>query len=201
MLGWLEVKGLPEANLPRRVTFLSHAPTAAVAQAAFPADEAVDPRQLAKIGALGWVAPRAHRVYAGPERRTRETASALGLQPQISAELRELGYGRWQGRAMEQIHASEPEGIAQWLTDATAAPHGGESIAQLTMRVEGWLGHLPAGHTVAVTHPALIRAAVLLALRAPAPSFWRVEIAPLTLTDLRQSGTHWTVRCSGCRLA
>jgi broad specificity phosphatase PhoE len=53
---------------------------------------------------------------------------------------------------------------------------------------------------IAVTHPSVIRAAIVHALRIPAQAFWRFDIAPLTLTDLRFSRNTWTLRCVSCAL-
>lgn len=55
-------------------------------------------------------------------------------------------------------------------------------------------------HTIGVTHPAVIRAAIVYALRLPSQNFWRFDIAPLTLTDLRFSRDQWTLRSVGCAL-
>jgi broad specificity phosphatase PhoE len=75
------------------------------------------------------------------------------------------------------------------------APHGGESIVELIDRVATWLTqHGDAGKTVAVTHPAVIRAAILAALDAPPKSFWRIDIAPVSQTVLHHRDGAWTVR-------
>ena len=47
---------------------------------------------------------------------------------------------------------------------------------------------------VAVTHPAIIRAAILVALDAPPKSFWRIDIAPVSRTVLHFRGHAWTLR-------
>ena len=49
------------------------------------------------------------------------------------------------------------------------------------------------GTIVAVTHGAWIRGAVQLALEAPACSFWRVDVAPASLTELRRRERGWLV--------
>ena len=66
----------------------------------------------------------------------------------------------------------------------------------LLTRVRGRLDTLaPTGqHVTAVTHPAVIRAAVLLTLDAPPKSFWRIDIAPLSRTVLHNRGHAWTLR-------
>jgi broad specificity phosphatase PhoE len=40
---------------------------------------------------------------------------------------------------MDEVQAEEPEGIIAWLTDPSAAPHGGESIENLIDRVGLWM--------------------------------------------------------------
>jgi broad specificity phosphatase PhoE len=55
-------------------------------------------------------------------------------------------------------------------------------------------------NTIAVTHPAVIRAAIVHAMQLPPTTFWRFDVAPLSLTDLRFSGRVWSVRCAGCSL-
>ena len=47
---------------------------------------------------------------------------------------------------------------------------------------------------MAVTHPAVIRAAILVALDAPPKSFWRIDIAPVSRTVLHFRGQAWTLR-------
>jgi broad specificity phosphatase PhoE len=184
-----------------RLTLISHAPTQAQRRAAFPADESLDEQEFAKITALGWQAPRAQRIWSAPERQTQQTAQALGLSPAIALELRDCDYAAWCGRKLDELQTTDPAGIVAWLTDASASPHGGESIVDLINRVGRWLDEQrDAGHTLAVTHPAVIRGAIVHALQAPARAFWRIDIAPLSLTDLRFNGMVWTVRSTACPL-
>jgi len=46
---------------------------------------------------------------------------------------------------------------------------------------------------VAVTHPAVIRAAILLALDIPPKSFWRIDIAPVSQTVMHFRKGCWTL--------
>jgi broad specificity phosphatase PhoE len=184
-----------------RLTFISHAATHAQRLAAFPLDEALDEKQIAEIAALGWNAPKAQQVWSGPERRAQQTAQALGLSPATAVELRDCDYGEWSGRTLSDIELENSEGIVAWLTDPSEAPHGGESIVNLIGRVGRWLDDRgDSGHSIVVTHPAVIRSAIVHALRAPAQAFWRIDIAPLSLTDLRFNGKHWTLRSAACAL-
>jgi broad specificity phosphatase PhoE len=201
MVGFLEVTALKQPDLPGRITFISHGPTAAVRKAAFPLDEPIALRELEKLRSIGWIPPRVHQVYAGPEQRTRQTAKALGFDPILSVELKDLDYCSWRGKSLDEVQSTDPQGVVRWLTDVGAAPHSGESVASLLARIERWLtGQNGSGHTLAFTHPAVIRAAILLTLQAPAQSFWRIDIPPVSITDLRWNGRLWSLRSSGCPL-
>lgn len=202
MVGFFGGDALREPYLLGRITFISHAATAAVRRAAFPLDEPIEPRELEKLRSIGWIPPRVRQVYAGPEQRTRQTAMAMGLDPILSAELKDLDYSSWRGKSLDEVQSTDPDGVRRWLTDIDAAPHRGESIQNFLARVECWLtGQHGSGHTLAVTHPAVVRAAVVLTLQAPAQSFWRIDIPPVSMTDLRSNGQFWSLRSSGCPLS
>jgi broad specificity phosphatase PhoE len=182
-----------------RIMLIAHTATEEQRNAAFPSNGTIS--ETRKINAMAWNIPRAERVWTAPEGRTQETARLLGLEATEAAALRDCDYGRWSGRRMDEVQRQDPEGILAWLTDPGAAPHGGESIDEMIARVGCWLDdQRKAQSTVAVTHPAVIRAALVYALRIPATTFWRFDIAPLTLTDLRFSREIWTLRCNGCVL-
>lgn len=125
----------------------------------------------------------------------------MGLTAEPDPLLRDWDLGRWRGRTLDEVAATEPEGIGRWLTDPTEAPHGGEPLAHLLERAATWLATASGdGHTVAITHSAVIRGVILAVLAAPAPGFWRIDIAPLTTTVLRGSPGRWTIRSTGQRL-
>ncbi|MBB5315960.1 histidine phosphatase family protein [Tunturibacter empetritectus] len=190
--------------MPARLTLISHAPTAATRLSAFPTDEPLEESVLSKLATLNWQPPRAQQILAAPELRTQQTAKALNLTTTPTNELRDLDYGIWQGRTLNDLYTEDPAPIALWLTDPTATPHKGESITALITRIGDWLTTLTVEdtiHTIAITHPAVIRAAILYTLNAPPQSFWRIDIAPLTLTDLRHNGRTWTLRASAIPLA
>jgi broad specificity phosphatase PhoE len=187
--------------LAARLTLVSHAATEAQRRAAFPLDEVLLPQEIAKIKALGWNSPRTQQVLSGPERRAQQTAEALGLSAVIAPGIRDCNYGEWSGHALSEVEASHPEELFAWLTDPGAAPHGGESMLALIDRMERWMeAQRDGGHTLAITHPVVIRAAIVHALQATASTIWRIDIAPLSLTDLRWNGRVWTARSIGCTL-
>jgi broad specificity phosphatase PhoE len=187
--------------LATRLTLISHAATEAQRRAAFPLDEPLGDREMEKIFSIKWNAPRAQRTLAAPELRAQQTAQALRLSASVDSDLRDCDYGAWSGCDLSDVGSGKPEEVAIWLTDPGAAPHGGESIVDLIDRVGLWLKkQRDAGHTLAITHPAVIRAAVVCALEASPHTFWRIDIAPLSTTDLRWNERMWTLRSSGCVL-
>jgi broad specificity phosphatase PhoE len=175
-----------------RLTLVAHAMTDAMVAGRFPADEllnAVGRRQLAPEVEVG----TADLAITAPERRARQTAELLGLPAEVDDRLADLDFGRWRGGALGGVPAAE---LASWLTDPGRTPHGGESVVELVGRVRDWLAAVSArpGRVVAVTHPAVIRAAILAALDAPPKSFWRIDIAPASRTVLHFRGQAWTLR-------
>lgn len=189
-------------NVRTRLTFISHAPTRATRRAAFPLDEPIEDAARKKICGIQLGAENQRRILCGPEKRTQETAIALGLSATIDQALRDCNCGSWAGRELNELQLENPNEVALWLSDPQAAPHGGESIKDLIARVMGWLAEqTKSSHTVAITSSAVIRAAIVSALEIPPKSFWRIDIVPLTLTDLRFNGTSWNVRCTGTPLA
>ncbi|MEU5043112.1 histidine phosphatase family protein [Streptomyces griseorubiginosus] len=181
-----------------RVTFISPATTPSLRQARFddgrtPLDEAGRAQAWAAAGSL----PPADRVVASPSVRCRETAAALGLaDAEEVAELAGLGVGRWRGRTLDEVGAAEPDAVAQWLADPTSAPHDGESVQALCLRIGRWLDSMGAadGRTVAVVEPDVVRGMVVRVLGAPVAAFWRADVAPLTATHISGRSGRWNLR-------
>jgi broad specificity phosphatase PhoE len=179
-----------------RLILVCHAATSATRSAAFPRDEAAEPQALAKASALAAKLGRIDAARTSPALRARQTAEALQLDATIEQSLRDIDLGRWTGRRLDEVGAAEPEAVAAWTTDPEAAPHGGEAVLDLLGRVASWLAEngREERRTVAVTHAAIIRAAIVLAIGAGPMSFWRIDIAPLSRVELRGQSGSWTLR-------
>ncbi|OBA84503.1 histidine phosphatase [Mycobacterium sp. 1164966.3] len=176
-----------------RLTLVSHGMTDAMAAGRFPADEPLNHIGQRQAGRLE--IPSNASQLAGPELRARQTAELLGLHAATERRLADLDCGRWRGKSLASI---PPDDLQTWSTDPAQAPHGGESISGLIDRVAEWLESLShnALPTIAVTHPAVIRAAILVALDAPPKSFWRIDIAPGGRSVLHYRDRRWTLRWS-----
>jgi broad specificity phosphatase PhoE len=182
-----------------RLTMICSGATAATRHAAFPLDEPLEPQAVLLAQALGDQLRRADRVWSSPALRSRQTAQALGLQAVERLDLADQDMGSWSGKTLAAISQQQSENISTWLSDPAAAPHGGESIAGLSARIAALMDTLlgERGHTIAVTHPAVIRTAVLHVLGAPLESFWRIDCEPLSVTEFRSDGRRWALRAGG----
>ncbi|MFH8478901.1 histidine phosphatase family protein [Streptomyces sp. NPDC018055] len=170
-----------------RVMLVSPAMNAALRQARFDGDAPLDRAGERSARAAAAAVPRSDAVLSGPSERCLGTAAALGLAARPEPALTGWDLGRWSGRRLDEVGAAEPAAVAAWMGDPSAAPHGGESLRALVERVGGWLDGVlgtEEGGVLAVAEPAVVRAAVVHALALPPETFWRLDVAPLVLTEL-----------------
>ena len=105
-------------------------------------------------------------VYASPLRRTVATArplcDALGLKMELRDDLKEIHYGKWEGKSVEVVNREYHDDYIRWSADpAWNAPTGGEpavAIARRTMQViEEIKQRYSDGNVLIVSHKATIR--------------------------------------------
>lgn len=189
-------------SAPTRLHLIRHAPTAATRRSAFPRDEALDEAGRRDAERLAGTL-RADRVLSSPARRCRQTADLAGLGAvEVDERLRELDFGAWAGRRLDEVSVADPERLRRWCEDpAGVAPPGGERLTALADRVDALLADLDgSGARVAVvTHGGPVKVAVLRVLGAPLDRLWDVEVAPCSVTELAahgQRGRWRLVRCN-----
>lgn len=195
-----------------RLLLVSHATTAAQRAGRFPVDDPLDARGRADAEAARTrlVLPADAAVFTSPAACARDTATALGLRATPADALADIDYGQWHGQRLADIADQAPHEFVAWTREPDAAPPGGESFAQLVRRTGDWLDAQQAdaracnavneavfatsahGRTiVAITHAPLLRAAIVHALGASPAVFCRIEIAPLSVVELRHSRRGW----------
>jgi len=142
-------------------------------------------------------------VVCSPVRRARETAetvaTALGLVPQVDEDWREIDFGAWEGRTVEEVRQGWGGELAAWRSDADRRAPGGESVSDVTRRVRRALARLeevPAGGGVlVVSHLYPVRLSVTDVLGAPPEAVHRMVHDPTAVTELRlESGPATLVR-------
>jgi broad specificity phosphatase PhoE len=180
---------------------VAHGHTAALRQARFGGDDSLDEggrRAALARSPAGTGRRQGHAVacLSSPAAAAVETAHALGLAPTVETALTDCDYGDWSGRSLAEIAATRPDGLREWLSAPEAAPHGGESVVAVRRRVGRWLdAQRGAGRRVtAVTHPLVIRVALVHALDLPLGAYRQFDVAPLAVVRLTDHGPRWQLR-------
>ncbi|MBA1204537.1 phosphoglycerate mutase family protein [Pseudomonas capeferrum] len=172
-----------------RLTLISHAQTLAQKVGRFHLED--DP--ILKPGPEFYTDP-AICVITAPERRARETAALFATSAWSSHELHDCDLGHWSGMSLKALQAQDPAGLRAWQQDLSANPHGGESIATLCKRIGNWLEAFKTpGRWLVVTHPFVLRAAMLHVAQCPPTAFHRIDVLPLAKLELSHAG-QWRVQ-------
>lgn len=108
--------------------------------------------------------PASLDYVASPLGRARKTMellrTAMGLPPegyQVDPQLAEISFGDWEGFTIKQLHARDPQRIAQREHDKWHfLPPNGESYEMVAARMRAWYDTL-SRDTVAVAHGGTAR--------------------------------------------
>ena len=137
--------------------------------------------------------PAPTKIISSPLTRTRQTAEAiatrLGLSVDTLDEVAEISFGEWDGHTNEEVEKLWPELFERWRGDIEMNPPGGESLVEFDERVISGFQKIVAnnaGETVVlVSHVMPIRGLVRKAMAADWDAYWRVNVAPCSITILR----------------
>lgn len=132
-------------------------------------------------------------IISSPIARTRETAQViadqLGLTVNIEDDLAEIAFGEWDGHTNQEVASTWPEQYSAWRGDVKIAPPGGESLEEFDVRVQKGRARILEqyqGQTiVVVSHVMPIRGFIRAATVSDWPIYWRVSVAPCSMTVLR----------------
>ncbi|HED2544765.1 histidine phosphatase family protein [Raoultella planticola] len=173
------------------LTLICQGETAAGRGSRFPDDEPLQAREWQRARRLQSLVARYHTVWIAPDAAARQTASALSLPIVQAAELAEPDYGIWAGRPLREVMMQDADTFRAWLEGAP--PPGGESRDQLLARCGSWLNKRVdiQGRHCAIASASAIRAMIVNVLGAPPQSFERIDIHPLSITELRSDGRRW----------
>lgn len=139
-------------------------------------------------------------IYSSPQRRARATAAplcmALGIEPEIAEDLREIDYGSWEGLTTTEVNARFHDAHVAWGADpGWHAPTGGETGANIALRVLKVIDQVRSKHKdgdiLMVSHKATIRV-LLCALLGIDVGRFRVRFdcptASLSIVELTRNG-------------
>ena len=105
-------------------------------------------------------------VYVSPMKRTIATAKplcdALRLEMQLRDGLKEIQYGKWEGKTVEFVKEHYLDDYIRWLTEpAWNPPTGGETSVEIAARASLVVAEIQekytTGNVLVVSHKATIR--------------------------------------------
>jgi broad specificity phosphatase PhoE len=131
-------------------------------------------------------------VYASDLLRARETAEivgrAVGREPVLDPDLREVFLGSWQGLGYKEIAERFPDEWAAWRNGVDFKRGGGESYSELGARVSASIGRIAAAHpgetAVVVSHGAAIKVFIAMVFGSGLESMRRFRVSINTAVNL-----------------
>ena len=149
-------------------------------------------RQAAAVGAAiasGRYGPVV-AVVSSPLRRAVQTAEAVGAPVLIDERLIELDYGELEGTPVSEV---APAVWDAWQSDVLFRPPGGESLADLGVRVRSacteWAATIDGpGTVVLVSHVSPVKAAMAWALGVGDQIAWRAHLDNGSVTQVLLRG-------------
>ena len=132
-------------------------------------------------------------IVTSPLRRAADTAlkiqEASGIELRKDERLREGSFGAWEGLSRDevlQLSHRDAEMLAQWETNASCAPPGGESIESVQKRTSSLVAELiqeyPGTSIALVSHVGPIKAMLATVLGIPLQASRRLFLDPGTIS-------------------
>jgi probable phosphoglycerate mutase len=131
-------------------------------------------------------------IITSPLQRTvqtaQEVATATGAPVLTDEAFRETDFGAWEGLTFAEVREGWPEEMAAWMADPQLAPPGGESFADVDVRVTGALHRVLAERegqrVLIVSHVTPIKTLVAAALLAPPAALYRMHLDLAALSEV-----------------
>lgn len=125
------------------------------------------------------------RIISSPLQRCAAFAHWLGrernLPVTIEHDLREVGFGDWEGRTRQELLAERPDEYHAFYADPVHnRPAGAESLQEFGLRIAAVFERLaetcPGQHLLVVAHAGVIRATLGHVLQAPPAAWYRAAV-------------------------
>ena len=151
--------------------------------------------ELARVGNQGQFGFLSKPVVVvhSPIKRAAQTAGkiakTLGVEQVELEDLREIGFGDWDGLTNEELFVAHESQYQAWRGSYDVAPPNGESLKDFDVRVNRSLDLILekfAGKTVVVVaHVMPIRGLLRIANDASIAGYWRVDLGPASISIAR----------------
>jgi probable phosphoglycerate mutase len=121
-------------------------------------------------------------------RTAQEVAEVTGAPVVTDEGFRETDFGAWEGLTFAEVRQRWPAEMTAWLADPAVPPPGGESLAEVSVRVTEALHRVLAGHQqqtiLIVSHVTPIKTLVAAALLAPPAALYRMHLDVAALCEI-----------------
>jgi len=187
------------AETATRLLLLRHGETAYTEQRRYSGrgDVPLSDRGLAQARAaalrVAGLAASVAAVVSSPLSRCTATAGVVaeglgGVPVTVEPDLVECDFGEWEGRTFAEVRERWPAEMDAWLASTEVAPPGGESFAEVAVRVRRAMAALLAAYpgetVVVVSHVSPLKIALREALAATDAFLHRLYLDPAGLSVL-----------------
>lgn len=156
------------------------------------AEVAIEISRFGSSGPFSFLAKPVVVVHS-PVKRAVQTATriaaTLGAEQVELEDLREIGFGDWDGLTNEELFVAHEQDYQNWRGSYDVAPPNGESLKDFDVRVNRSLDYFLerfAGKTVVVVaHVMPIRGLLRIANDASTSGYWRVDLGPASISVAR----------------
>ena len=153
-----------------KIYFLRHGETTASLTGGYCGELDVDltpvGTEMAEAFANAYSSVPWNAVFVSPMKRTIATAKplcdAIGIEMQLREGLKEIKYGKWEGKSVKEVRENYLEDYINWLTEpAWNSPTNGETATEVASRASLVMTeiqqHYSSGNILLVSHKATIR--------------------------------------------
>jgi alpha-ribazole phosphatase len=136
-------------------------------------------------------------VISSPMKRCLDFAKEYAQQHQLEVitedNLKEIGFGAWEGFSSQQILEKDPQAIVNFYREPVKyKPESAEPVTAFQLRVsnvlETILSQQQGKRVLVVAHAGVIRAAITSTLKAPAEAMYKISIANAAIITIRDDG-------------
>ena len=137
-------------------------------------------------------------LYSSPLGRAMSTAQAIadatGLEIVPLDDLREMNYGRWEGRSFMDIRVEDEDVYRRWIAEEDCPCPGGESHADVRRRMQRAFETVNSERAVLVAHGTAIRIGATALLNLPLMSALRFAQDNAAMNVFVSRGDQWLLK-------
>jgi alpha-ribazole phosphatase len=135
-------------------------------------------------------------VYSSDSPRALQTANYIAnlygpaLSVQSDSRWQEICFGEWDGLNYEEVEAKWHNEVTAWYADpVNISPPGGETMLQMSKRVQSALDELKSKHkdepVLIISHGGVIQVLLCMLLDVELNRYWQFRVAQASLTVIQ----------------